>query len=440
MKRSQIMIAKILLLIGFIILFFSCIPAMSAENTAGSLVIVGGRFEPDNSDIYNKFIELSMKYRDKTREEIKIGIIPAGSGEPVSSAEIFKKNLMSYGVSEKNIETIPLAVKDDPSTDFDESTWKNNGNSKEIAVKIETYDGLWFTGGDQARYTEVLLDKEKKKTPVLEAVWDIYNRGAVLGGTSAGAAIMSSPMIGGGTSLDALNDYFAPKEEEKGKLLLMEGLGFFKYGMVDQHFSQRGRLGRLITAALNTGNKFAFGIDENTAIVVDNRNNTIEVIGEGGLTIVNLTKVGLSVDVKQIGKLLCLPPGAATVKEKLKVTEIEHIIISYIEKGDIYSPLSDKFDIKQTDDFDEEEYEDDKIYVSTSIFDDIKDAITVYLYKKETTKGLAFEMTGEEEGAGFLLTFGKGKDTKIYCCDEGCSALNVYMNIEPVKIEIKKNI
>ena len=105
------MIAKILLLIGFIILFFSCIPAMSAENTAGSLVIVGGRFEPDNSDIYNKFIELSMKYRDKTREEIKIGIIPAGSGEPVSSAESFKKNLILYGVSEKNIEPVKIEIK-----------------------------------------------------------------------------------------------------------------------------------------------------------------------------------------------------------------------------------------------------------------------------------------------------------------------------------------
>ncbi|MEQ8221900.1 MAG: cyanophycinase [Candidatus Eremiobacterota bacterium] len=432
------MTAKILLIIVFIILFFPCIPAKSAENTSGSLDIVGGRLEPDNSDIYNKFIELSMKYRDKTREEVKIGIIPAGSGEPVSSAEIFKKNLMSYGVSEKNIETIPLAVKDDTSTDFDESRWKDNGNSTEIAVKIETYDGLWFTGGDQARYTEVLLDKEKKKTPVLEAVWNIYNRGAVLGGTSAGAAIMSSPMIGGGTSLEALNEYFSCKDEEK--LVLSEGPGFFRYGMVDQHFSQRGRLGRLVVAALKTNNKFAFGIDENTAMVVDNRNNTIEVIGEGGLTIVNFTEVMLPGGGEQTGKSLCLPQGGFKLNEKLKVTEIEHIIISYIEKGDIYSPLTDKFDIKQTDDFDEEEYEDDKIYVSTSIFDDIKDSITVYLHKKETTKGLAFEMTGEEEGAGFLLTFGKGKDTKIYCCDEGCSALNVYMNIEPVKIEIKKNI
>lgn len=405
---------------------------MSVENTAGSLVIVGGRLEADNSDIYNKFIELSMKYRDKTREGVKIGIIPAGSGEPVVSAEIFKKNLISYGVSGKNIEIIPLALKDDPSTEFDESMWKDNGNNKEIAAKIETYDGLWFTGGDQARYTEVLLDKEKNKTPVLEAIWDIYNRGAVLGGTSAGAAIMSSPMIGGGTSIDALNDYFAPLEKEKGKLILSEGLGFFRYGMVDQHFSQRGRPGRLVAAALKTNNKFAFGIDENTAMVVDNRNNTIEVIGEGGLTIVNLTKIMFT-----LTGLLCPPPEVSS-NEKLQINGINNIIISYIEKGDIYRPLSDKFDIKQTDDFDEEEYEDDKIYVSTSIFDDIKDAITVYLYKKETTKGLAFEMTAEEEGTGFLLTFGKGKNTKIYCCDGGASAVNVHMNIEPVKVEVKK--
>ena len=315
------MTEKIPVLIIFIILFFSGMPALSMEKTAGSLVIVGGRLEPDNSDIYNKFIELSMKYRDKSREEVKIGIIPAGSGEPASSAEIFKKNLMSYGILEKNIETIPIAVKDDPSTDFDESTWKDNAFSKEITEKIKDYDALWFTGGDQARYTEVLLDKEKKKTPVLEAIWDIYNRGAVLGGTSAGAAIMSSPMIGGGTSLDALNGYFNYKEGDKKKLLLTKGLGFFSYGMVDQHFSQRGRLGRLVMAALETGNKIAFGIDENTAMVVDNLNNTIEVIGEGGLTIVNLTKITFILDFRQIGKLMCLPTSGGTIlklNEKIK--------------------------------------------------------------------------------------------------------------------------
>ena len=124
--------------------------------------------------------------------------------------------------------------------------------------------------------------------------------------------------------------------------------------------------------------------------------------------------------------------------KKLKINGINNIIISYIEKGDIYNPLTDKFDIKQTDDFDEEEQEDNKFYISTYIFDDIKDAITVYLYKKEETKGLAFEMTGEQEGDGFLLTFKKAKDTKIYCCDRGCSAVNVHMNIEPLKVEIKK--
>jgi len=406
------MTEKILLLIStmFIILFFLGIPAMSIEKTAGSLVIVGGRLEPDNSEIYNKFIELSMKYRNKTRAEIKIGIVPAGSSEPVFSAENFKKNLISYGIFEKNIETIPIAVKDDPSTDFDEATWKDNAFSKEIAEKIKDYDAIWFTGGDQSRYTEVLLDKEKNKTPLLEAIWDIYKKGAVLGGTSAGAAIMSSPMIGGGNSLDALNYGITYKAEEKKKLLLAEGLGFFSYGMVDQHFSQRGRLGRLAMAAIETNNKLAFGIDENTAMVVDNLNNTIEVIGEGGLTIVNFTE---------------------------KENSIKNIIISYIEKGDIYNIAADKFDIKKTENFDEEEYEDREFYVSTSIFDDIKDAITVYLYKKEKTEGLAFEMTGKKEGAGFILTFRKGKDTKIYCCDRGSSAVNVYMDIEPVKIEVK---
>ncbi|HPZ10587.1 MAG TPA: cyanophycinase [Candidatus Eremiobacteraeota bacterium] len=391
---------------------------MARDDIRGSLVIVGGRLE--DKEIYKKFITLAEKYRNKKTDEIKIGIMPAGSADPIKSGKAYKKDFISYGVSEKNIEIIPLAVKDDKSTDFDESTWKDNGWNREIAERIKDYDAIWFVGGDQSRYTKVLIDEKGGHSYVLDAIWEIYKKGAVLGGSSAGAAIMSDPMICGGTSLGALNFGITCEDtsDKKGdpRVFLTEGLGFFKFGMVDQHFNQRGRLGRLIVAVCETKNNIAFGIDENTALVVDNSSKTVQVIGEGGLTIVNLKKA-----VKDISKTRMA---------------MNNIIISYIEKGDTYNLNTGEFEIRKTDDLDKEEYE-EKSFVSTSIFDNIKDAITVHLSDFKETKGMAFEMTGDTEGEGFILKFKKEEDTKIFCGSKGFAAINVHMDIVPVKVKVE---
>ncbi|BAY66350.1 cyanophycinase [Calothrix brevissima NIES-22] len=137
------------------------------------------------------------------------------------------------------------------------------------AVKDAT--GIFFTGGDQARITSILKD-----TQLDEAIHKRFAEGIVVAGTSAGAAVMPDTMIIEGDS------------ETNPRIEIVDigpGMGFLPGVIIDQHFSQRGRLGRLISALLQEPADLGFGIDENTAMVVTD--NQIEVVGQGAVTIVD---------------------------------------------------------------------------------------------------------------------------------------------------------
>lgn len=131
--------------------------------------------------------------------------------------------------------------------------------------------GIFFTGGDQSRVIRLI-----KGTLLDDAIHKRHQIGAVIAGTSAGAAIMPDVMITDGDSdthprLDAVE--------------LGDGMGFLTGILVDQHFAQRGRLGRLLTALLLEPSVMGLGIDENTAVIVEG--DELEVIGEGAVTVVD---------------------------------------------------------------------------------------------------------------------------------------------------------
>ncbi len=140
---------------------------------------------------------------------------------------------------------------------------------------IENATGVFFTGGDQARITEVLKDSE-----IDELLHQKFDRGLVIAGTSAGAAMMPDIMIveGEGETNPRLDT-----------VTLEPGMGFLSQVAIDQHFSQRGRLGRFISALIQQPAILGFGIDENTAIAVNG--DEIEVIGEGAVTIVDVANI-----------------------------------------------------------------------------------------------------------------------------------------------------
>ncbi|MGZ5488740.1 MAG: cyanophycinase, partial [Candidatus Aminicenantales bacterium] len=138
--------------------------------------------------------------------------------------------------------------------------------------------GVFFTGGDQAKLTGVLLG-----TPVLARIHEIYEKGGVIGGTSAGAAVQSEFMITG-------NEKRTNNEEGTWEVILAgdvehtEGFGFVKNAVIDQHFVTRRRHNRLIAVVLEFPTLVGVGIEESTAVLV-RPDGKYEVLGEGQVII-----------------------------------------------------------------------------------------------------------------------------------------------------------
>ncbi len=148
---------------------------------------------------------------------------------------------------------------------------REDASSSTALEAINKATGIFFTGGDQARIINILKDTE-----IDVAIHKRFSEGVIIAGTSAGAAVMPDVMIVEGDSethprIEAVN--------------MGPGLGFLPGVVIDQHFSQRGRLGRLISALILEPAVLGFGIDENTAMIVTD--DQIEVIGQGAVTIVD---------------------------------------------------------------------------------------------------------------------------------------------------------
>lgn len=152
---------------------------------------------------------------------------------------------------------------------------REDASSSTYLEAIEKATGVFFTGGNQARITSILKDTEMDKL-----LHKRLSEGIVIGGTSAGAAMMPDMMIVEGDS----------ETNPRIEIVEMEpGMGFLPGVVIDQHFLQRGRIGRLLSAVTQQPVILGFGIDENTAIVVNN--NQFEVVGEGAVTVVDLAEM-----------------------------------------------------------------------------------------------------------------------------------------------------
>lgn len=250
----------------------------------GRLVIVGGGLQDDNAEVYGAFLEAV-----NTSADARIAVIAGASGSPATSGGRTAEVFAAHGFDADRVDLVRLALMDDRDTPADESRWDRGAYSDEQIAVIEAADAIWFTGGDQMRLTRLLLTEDGNDTPMLAAIRQRHAAGATLGGTSAGAAIMSARMIQRGDTLTALVEPVlganaSEDEMESGRLSLGQGLGFFPLGLVDQHFEERARLGRLARALAETGYAQGFGIDEDTALVVDFASPAFWVAGAGGVT------------------------------------------------------------------------------------------------------------------------------------------------------------
>lgn len=250
-----------------------------AAGEGGALVIVGGGLSDDNDAVFDAFLGALPA------ADAPIAVVPAASGYPAGSAASFAEALARRGIAPERIRIIRLAVQDDPETPEDESLWRGNGEDTGEVARLDDVGGIWFTGGDQARITATLLRADGSESAMLAAIRNRFAQGAVIGGTSAGAAVMSDPMIVEGDPLSLLPGAGAHRET----LVTGTGLGFFAGGLVDQHFGERARLIRLVAAlrAFPPERRLGFGIDEDTALVIASGGASARVAGRGLVTLVD---------------------------------------------------------------------------------------------------------------------------------------------------------
>ncbi len=131
---------------------------------------------------------------------------------------------------------------------------------------------VFFTGGQQQR-----IGSQLGGTPLFERLQTLHASGTVVAGTSAGAAAMPSTMLIAGAGAEA---------PDTAAVAMAPGLGLIQGVVVDSHFSQRGRVGRLMAAVAQNPANLGVGIDEDTAVVVD-RQRTFRVVGSGAVYLVD---------------------------------------------------------------------------------------------------------------------------------------------------------
>ena len=227
---------------------------MSTPQTEdGCLLIIGGDEQSRyRKDILKRFVDLAG---GSGRNFL---LLTSASEEPDAMAAPYRE---------------VLAELDVHHVDAVHTTSREQANDPRLADRLAQADGILITGGDQKRLMAT-IGGTAIDTALHEA---LKHRNACVAGTSAGASAMAGHMLASGRA------EFAP---EKGAGVLGAGLGFVQHVVIDQHFSQRHRINRLLSVLAQNPYLLGLGIDEDTALVVE-RGVGFEVIGEGGVTLVD---------------------------------------------------------------------------------------------------------------------------------------------------------
>ncbi len=236
------------------------------EARTGRLVIVGGALQRSNVPVYQAVL-------DGRAGTGPICVLPTASVDPEDSMESYVTAFDSLAGAGTALGVL-LSVEN-----------PEDAASPQVVQALEGCSGFFFTGGSQSRIVEVFLPGGEP-SPAYQAVWERFQEGAVVSGSSAGAGMMSDPMIAGGSSLASLATGVRTQSDGDG-VWLTRGMGYFPHGPVDQHFLARGRWARLMVALLHGQvGRLGFGIDENTALVVDG--DTARVVGASGVVVMDV--------------------------------------------------------------------------------------------------------------------------------------------------------
>jgi cyanophycinase len=221
-----------------------------AKKSIGSLIIIGGHEDKEDDR------EILRKVKERVNGG-KLVIATVATRLPEEVAAEYIEVFTKLGV--KQIEVLDIRNRQD-------------AYKQDNIEKLNDASMIFFTGGDQLRITAHMGD-----SPVYTRIQEIYVGGGAIVVTSAGASVMSETMLVSGSQEESYRI---------GDLSMAPGFGLLRGVVVDQHFAQRGRIGRLIAAVSQNPRNLGIGIDENTAIVVENQ-NMLTVIGEGAIYVVD---------------------------------------------------------------------------------------------------------------------------------------------------------
>ena len=220
--------------------------------------------------------------------QARIRVITAASGDPEGVWQSYQNAFRSIGVEDVQ----RLAIDD-----------RDSAHAAPLQTEILQADGIFMSGGDQSKLMDTLWD-----TPAYQSLHQSFHlHRCCIGGTSAGAAVMSRHMIAQGPSV------LRPSKEAVDTDI---GLGLLSQAVVDQHFSERRRLARLLSTLAMRPDLLGVGIDEDTALVIE-RGEAMEVIGKGTVTLVdpsqmqsNVSELDTLEQIEMLGvQLHVLPAG-----------------------------------------------------------------------------------------------------------------------------------
>jgi len=227
------------------------IPTVRRGNSRGSLIIIGGKEEKEGE-------ALILRAVAERSQGGKLVVATLASEEPAAMFKDYQRAFSALGV--KHIEHLDIPSRQEvlrnPPMDV-----------------LEGATVVFFTGGGQLRITT-----QFGGTELCERIQEFYRQGGTIAGTSAGASVMSDTMLVSGEG-DA-------SHRVGSNLLMAPGLGYLKDVIIDQHFAERGRIGRLLGAVAQNPRLLGIGLDENTAILVE-QEKRFRVLGSGGAYVVD---------------------------------------------------------------------------------------------------------------------------------------------------------
>ena len=222
----------------------------------GPVMIVGGAEDKlGDRVILTRFVELAGG------ESARIVVITTASSLGESAADVYREVFLGLGAAEV-VGLRPLT--------------RNEANAAAVTKPLEAATGIFLSGGNQLRLSSIVAG-----TKLAKALREAHLRGAAIAGTSAGASALAGHMMAFGAS------GATPKHRMAN---VAEGLGILQGMIVDQHFEQRTRLGRLLSVVAGSPSLLGIGLDEDTAAIVYG-NDSMEVIGRGAVTIVDGSEI-----------------------------------------------------------------------------------------------------------------------------------------------------